>query len=268
MHGWPQGVSFLTFSSSKWNKIGFKKLPIYNQYYLTKFNDLGIILFRRRCFIRWGQNMWHLTAFTHSRITTRIIICDIPARKTAVTVFLWRYGGAPPCSHRKSCILRVWSKLLDVFGGCTEVHSAYQEWYRLFFILVLREGKLRRLKFFPGYAGAPRITADACPVYVHGDAGDNTDDPGAMVRDDPCCDPWMCESPFSDCKVLKYSRSAFFLDTRYRMFAFYIWHHLGSTCTYMCIFQMILLQKSLILVLHSQPLTFLGLCIIESSQHD
>ena len=32
---------------------------------------------------------------------------------------------------------------------------------------------------------------------IHGDAGDNTDDPGAMVRDGPWCDTWMCESPLS-----------------------------------------------------------------------
>ena len=45
---------------------------------------------------------------------------------------------------------------------------------------------------FPGYAGAPRTTPDACRcvcIYIHGDTGDNTDDPGAMIRDDPWCDP-------------------------------------------------------------------------------
>ena len=33
---------------------------------------------------------------------------------------------------------------------------------------------------------------------LHGDAGDNTDDPGAMTRECPCCDLWMSENPFKE----------------------------------------------------------------------
>ena len=37
----------------------------------------------------------------------------------------------------------------------------------------------------PVRQGSRRMPAQC----IHGDAGDNTDDPGAMTRDDPCCDP-------------------------------------------------------------------------------
>ena len=52
-----------------------------------------------------------------------------------------------------------------------------------------RDEKLHRFNFFspdiPVLQGSRRMP-DWC---LHGDAGDNTADPGAMNRDGPCCDP-------------------------------------------------------------------------------
>ena len=36
------------------------------------------------------------------------------------------------------------------------------------------------------------------PRCIHGNAGDNTDDPGATIRDDPWCDPWKCKRALKD----------------------------------------------------------------------
>ena len=50
-------------SSRRFNKILkwlWLKKWLYNQYYRTKSNDLGIILFRRQCFIWWNQNMLYI----------------------------------------------------------------------------------------------------------------------------------------------------------------------------------------------------------------
>ena len=49
--------------------------------------------------------------------------------------------------------------------------------------------------FYPRYAGPPKDHAGCLPGVYTDDGGDNTDDPGAMTRDGPCCDPWMSEKP-------------------------------------------------------------------------
>ena len=48
----------------------------------------------------------------------------------------------------------------------------------------------RKINFSPDMPvrQGPRLMPARC-AHVHGDAGDNTDDPGAMIRDDPWCDP-------------------------------------------------------------------------------
>ena len=54
----------------------------------------------------------------------------------------------------------------DLFGGYTEVHGTYREEDGLFLIRELRDEKLSKLNFVPGYAGTRRITPDASPVYT------------------------------------------------------------------------------------------------------
>ena len=52
------------------------------------------------------------------------------------------------------------------------------------FIRELRDEKLSKLNFSPDMPvrqGSRRMP----PRYIHGNAGDNTDDPGATIRDDP-----------------------------------------------------------------------------------
>ena len=113
-------------------------------------------------------------------------------------------------------------------------HSVFQEWYGSFFIRVHRDWNLCRFHFLSRICRCAKVHAGCLPgVYIHGDAGDNTDDRGPMtrfgqccdpwiewktlknvhlskkivtmvlrtrtpwikIRDDPCCDPWMCDSP-------------------------------------------------------------------------
>ena len=89
-------------------------------------------------------------------------------------------------------------KLLTPLGlpvATGKEHGAFQEWYRSFFIRVLRTENCTGLIFItdmPLHQGSRWMPAR----YLHGDAGDNTDDPAAMTPDGPCWDPWMSESPF------------------------------------------------------------------------
>ena len=78
-----------------------------------------------------------------------------------------------------------------------EVHGAYQEWLQITFIRVLRDGKSCWFNFFmdmPVRLGSRQMPARC----IHGDAGDNTDDPGAMIQDCSRCDPWMSKAPLKN----------------------------------------------------------------------
>ena len=66
----------------------------------------------------------------------------------------------------------------------TEVHGALQGRGMIVFHRELRDEKLSKLNFSPDMQvrqGSPRMP----PRCIHGNAGDNTDDPGATIRDDP-----------------------------------------------------------------------------------
>ena len=75
------GMNFPTLSSCTWNKIWkwlcFRKWPL-NQNYPTKFNDLGIVLFRR-CFIQWSRK--HTTHLDCTEILPFRVFWGTPSRE-------------------------------------------------------------------------------------------------------------------------------------------------------------------------------------------
>ena len=77
-----------------------------------------------------------------------------------------------PCSFRVAAEYMVPSRI--VTDNFSSVYSGTENWAGLIFITDM-----------PVRQGSRRMPARC----IHGDAGENTDDPRAMTQDGPCCDP-------------------------------------------------------------------------------